>query len=248
MCAAVLAKGTTVIENAAREPEVTDLAAFLDRMGAQVIGAGIVDDRDRRRRGAACRPRARSWPTASRPERCSWRAASRAARSSSSAPASSTSRSWSSKLCEMGMRVSPTSDGLWARVAGPPARDRRRDAAAPRVRDRLHAARGRADVGGRRQRDRHREHLRRPLPVRRRARAHGRRRAHRGPPRDRAGRRAALGRAGAPPPTCGPAPRSCSPVSWPTARRSCTAASTSTAATPTSPATLRSLGADVERL
>ena len=40
MCAAVLAKGTTVIENAAREPEVTDLAAFLDRMGAQVVGAG----------------------------------------------------------------------------------------------------------------------------------------------------------------------------------------------------------------
>ena len=40
MCAAVLAKGTTVIENAAREPEVTDLAAFLDRMGAQVTGAG----------------------------------------------------------------------------------------------------------------------------------------------------------------------------------------------------------------
>src|SRR5947208_3725493 len=36
MCAAVTAKGTTVIDNAAREPEVTDLAAFLDRMGAQV--------------------------------------------------------------------------------------------------------------------------------------------------------------------------------------------------------------------
>src|SRR4051812_41963144 len=40
MAAAVLAKGTTVIENAAREPEVTDLAAFLDRMGAHVLGAG----------------------------------------------------------------------------------------------------------------------------------------------------------------------------------------------------------------
>ena len=40
LCAAVLAKGSTVIENAAREPEVTDLAAFLDRMGAQVTGAG----------------------------------------------------------------------------------------------------------------------------------------------------------------------------------------------------------------
>src|SRR6516225_7166091 len=40
MCAAVLAKGSTVIENAAREPEVADLAAFLDRMGAHVIGSG----------------------------------------------------------------------------------------------------------------------------------------------------------------------------------------------------------------
>src|SRR3954468_11956248 len=40
MCAAVLAKGPTVIENAAREPEVADLAAFLDRMGAHVVGSG----------------------------------------------------------------------------------------------------------------------------------------------------------------------------------------------------------------
>jgi UDP-N-acetylglucosamine 1-carboxyvinyltransferase len=40
MTAAVLAKGTTVIDNAAREPEIADLAAFLDRMGAHVIGAG----------------------------------------------------------------------------------------------------------------------------------------------------------------------------------------------------------------
>jgi len=40
MMASVLAKGTTVIENAAREPEIADLAAFLNRMGAQVLGAG----------------------------------------------------------------------------------------------------------------------------------------------------------------------------------------------------------------
>jgi UDP-N-acetylglucosamine 1-carboxyvinyltransferase len=40
LMAAVLAKGTTVIENAAREPEIADLAAFLNRMGAQVVGAG----------------------------------------------------------------------------------------------------------------------------------------------------------------------------------------------------------------
>src|SRR5690242_11287392 len=40
MTAAVLAKGTTTIDNAAREPEISDLAAFLDRMGAHVVGAG----------------------------------------------------------------------------------------------------------------------------------------------------------------------------------------------------------------
>jgi UDP-N-acetylglucosamine 1-carboxyvinyltransferase len=40
MMAAVLAKGTTVIENAAREPEIADLAALLNAMGADVRGAG----------------------------------------------------------------------------------------------------------------------------------------------------------------------------------------------------------------
>ncbi len=40
MMAAVLAKGTTVLENAAREPEVVDLAEFLIRMGAKIHGAG----------------------------------------------------------------------------------------------------------------------------------------------------------------------------------------------------------------
>jgi UDP-N-acetylglucosamine 1-carboxyvinyltransferase len=38
--AAVLARGETVIENAAREPEVTDLADLLVKMGAQIEGAG----------------------------------------------------------------------------------------------------------------------------------------------------------------------------------------------------------------
>jgi UDP-N-acetylglucosamine 1-carboxyvinyltransferase len=40
MMAATLADGTTVIENAAREPEVTDLAQCLNAMGAKVSGAG----------------------------------------------------------------------------------------------------------------------------------------------------------------------------------------------------------------
>ncbi len=40
MMAACLAEGETVIENAAREPEVVDLADFLLRMGARIRGAG----------------------------------------------------------------------------------------------------------------------------------------------------------------------------------------------------------------
>jgi UDP-N-acetylglucosamine 1-carboxyvinyltransferase len=40
MMAATLAKGTTVIDNAAREPEVADVADCLNKMGAKVSGAG----------------------------------------------------------------------------------------------------------------------------------------------------------------------------------------------------------------
>jgi UDP-N-acetylglucosamine 1-carboxyvinyltransferase len=40
LTAGVLAKGTTVIENAAREPEITELCTLLNRMGAHVVGGG----------------------------------------------------------------------------------------------------------------------------------------------------------------------------------------------------------------
>ena len=40
MLAAVKAKGLTVIENAAREPHIVDLANFLNSMGANIMGAG----------------------------------------------------------------------------------------------------------------------------------------------------------------------------------------------------------------
>lgn len=41
MMAAVMAKGTTVIRNAAREPEIVDLQNLLNKMGAKVRGAGL---------------------------------------------------------------------------------------------------------------------------------------------------------------------------------------------------------------
>ncbi len=40
LMAAVLARGSTVLKNAAREPEIVDLAACLTRMGARIEGAG----------------------------------------------------------------------------------------------------------------------------------------------------------------------------------------------------------------
>ncbi|HGO5823815.1 TPA: UDP-N-acetylglucosamine 1-carboxyvinyltransferase [Mannheimia haemolytica] len=40
MMAGTLAKGTTIIENAAREPEIVDTADFLNAMGAKITGAG----------------------------------------------------------------------------------------------------------------------------------------------------------------------------------------------------------------
>ncbi|MBE6062238.1 MAG: UDP-N-acetylglucosamine 1-carboxyvinyltransferase [Clostridium butyricum] len=41
MMAAVFAQGTTIIENAAEEPEIWDLAQFLNKMGAKIEGAGL---------------------------------------------------------------------------------------------------------------------------------------------------------------------------------------------------------------
>src|SRR5690606_32902972 len=58
MMAAVLAEGQTVLENAAREPEVTDLAELLIKMGARIQGHGtdrIVIDGVERLHGASHR-------------------------------------------------------------------------------------------------------------------------------------------------------------------------------------------------
>ncbi|MDU5109710.1 MAG: UDP-N-acetylglucosamine 1-carboxyvinyltransferase [Clostridium sp.] len=41
LMASVLAEGTTIIENAAEEPEIWDLANFLNSMGAKIHGAGV---------------------------------------------------------------------------------------------------------------------------------------------------------------------------------------------------------------
>ena len=81
MMAATLADGTTVIENAAREPEVVDLAECLNAMGARISGAGHRRDHDRRRRAPARARPTGSCLTASKPARSWWRRPPPAARS-----------------------------------------------------------------------------------------------------------------------------------------------------------------------
>ena len=56
MLAAVKARGLTVIENAAREPHIVDLANFLNSMGADIMGAGtdVIKIRGVEHLGGAC--------------------------------------------------------------------------------------------------------------------------------------------------------------------------------------------------
>ncbi len=69
MMAAVLAKGETVLRNAAREPEVADLAELLSKMGAQDRRRGHFHDSHSRAWSGCTAPSTPSSPTASRPAR-----------------------------------------------------------------------------------------------------------------------------------------------------------------------------------
>jgi UDP-N-acetylglucosamine 1-carboxyvinyltransferase len=114
MCAAALAKGSSVIENAAREPEVTDLAAFLVRMGAQVTGAGTASIEIE---GVEELVPADSEIMADRIEAGTLLMACGIAGGEIELVGTRLEHLEIviSKLCDMGMRVSQTSDGLWAR-------------------------------------------------------------------------------------------------------------------------------------
>ena len=113
LMAAVLAKGVTVIDNAAREPEIADLASFLNRMGAQVLGAGSstisvegVDDLSAVEHTAI----------PDRIEAATFLAAVGVAGGELTLQGARADHMdmLIDKLAEMGMRVSPTADGLWA--------------------------------------------------------------------------------------------------------------------------------------
>ncbi len=68
LMAATLAEGETILENCAREPEVVDLAALLNKMGAQIEGAGTHTIRIHGVESCMERVIA-SFPTASKPAR-----------------------------------------------------------------------------------------------------------------------------------------------------------------------------------
>ena len=113
MCAAVLAKGTSVIENAAREPEVTALATFLNRMGAHLLGAGSSTIEIE---GVEELHAVESEIMTDRVEAATLLMACGVAGGEIELVGVQPEHveMVSVKLCEMGMRISPTSDGLWA--------------------------------------------------------------------------------------------------------------------------------------
>jgi UDP-N-acetylglucosamine 1-carboxyvinyltransferase len=114
MTAAVLAKGTTVIDNAAREPEIADLAAFLDRMGGHVVGAGTSTIEIE---GVEELSPADSEIMADRVEAGTLLMACGIAGGEIELVGTRLEHLEIvvMKLAEMGMRISPTPDGLWAR-------------------------------------------------------------------------------------------------------------------------------------
>ncbi len=115
LMAAVLAKGTTIIDNAAREPEVADLAAFLNRMGAHILGAGTSTITIE---GVAELGAADHTVIPDRIEAATFLAAVGIAGGEITLQGARPDHMdmLCLKLGEMGMRISPTSDGLWAMV------------------------------------------------------------------------------------------------------------------------------------
>lgn len=112
MMAGVLAEGTTVIENAAREPEVADLATFLNRMGGRVAGAGTSTIEIE---GVAALRPAEQTVIPDRVEAATWLAAVGIAKGEITVEGARFEHMEMliRKMGETGVRISPTGDGLW---------------------------------------------------------------------------------------------------------------------------------------
>jgi UDP-N-acetylglucosamine 1-carboxyvinyltransferase len=113
LMAAVLAKGETQIVNAAREPEIADLAAFLNRMGAHVLGAGSPVIRVE---GTEELHPVEHTVIPDRIEAATFLAALGIAGGEITVAGARADHMdmLIAKLADMGLRVSPDADGLWA--------------------------------------------------------------------------------------------------------------------------------------
>ena len=151
LMAAVLAKGTTVIDNAAREPEIADLAAFLNRMGASIVGAGSSTITIE---GVEELSPCEHTLVPDRVEAATLLAALGVAGGEITLAGARLDHMdlLVHKLGEMGMRISPCSEGIWALAPSPAVGGRRVDAAVPGHRHRLQAAAGGHAGPGRRRR------------------------------------------------------------------------------------------------
>lgn len=118
LMAAVLAKGTTVIDNAAREPEIADLASFLNRMGARIAGAGTSTVEIE---GVDELAPAEHSVIPDRIEAATYLAAVGIAKGEVTVRAARSDHMdmLIHKMADMGIRISPTSDGLWVSCDGP---------------------------------------------------------------------------------------------------------------------------------
>ena len=116
LMAAVRAKGTTVIDNAAREPEIADLAAFLNRMGAQIVGAGSATITVE---GVEELAPVEHTAIPDRIETATFLAALATAGGELTLSGARFDHidMLTQKLGEMGMRISPEADGVWAMVS-----------------------------------------------------------------------------------------------------------------------------------
>ena len=195
LMAAVGATGTTVIENAAREPEIQDLAAMLVQMGAKIDGAGSTTMEIHGVDGL----HVRASPRHPRPHRGGYlrhrgvRDRRSTSRSRTRAPSTWTWfwPSWPTPARPSTPRRHPA-----RRDGRTPRGGRLRHAALSRVPDRPPAADDGAAGGRARHEHRHRERLREPVHVRRRAEPDGGGHPDRGPSRGDPRRRTPVGRAG----------------------------------------------------
>ncbi len=117
LMAAVLAKGATVVDNAAREPEIADLAAFLNRMGAHVEGAGSSTIRIE---GVDELVAVEHAVIPDRIEAATYLAAVGMAGGEITLQGARADHMEMlvHKLGDMGMRISPGGDGMWAMASG----------------------------------------------------------------------------------------------------------------------------------